>query len=130
MDIGAIWDLIVLNPVINVLIVCTKYLFNNFGLTIIVFTVVIRAAMYPLSKKQLSSSKRMQEIQPKMAVLQKKYAKDRQKLAKEQMALEKFAQGLYDRQAALEYSQDPHAKEIAERMDKKEAQMAMAGMKK
>lgn len=91
MDAGAIWDLIILNPMINILIVMTKVLFNNLGLTIIALTIIIRGLTYPLNRKQLMASKRMQEIQPKIAELQKKYAKDRQKLAKEQMALFKEA---------------------------------------
>jgi YidC/Oxa1 family membrane protein insertase len=86
-----IWELIILNPMINVMVVMTKYLFSNLGLVIIALTIIIRAAMYPITRKQLLSSKRMQEIQPKIAELQKKYAKDRQKLAKEQMALFKEA---------------------------------------
>ena len=72
---------------INVLIVASKYLFNSPGLAIIVFTILIRAVMYPLTKKQLLSSKKMQEMQPKIQELQKKYAKDKQKLAQEQAAL-------------------------------------------
>ena len=91
MDAGVIWDLIILNPMINIMVVLTKYLFSNLGLAIIVLTVIIRAAMYPLSRRQLLSSKKMQELQPKLAEIQKKYAKDRQKLAKEQMALYKEA---------------------------------------
>jgi YidC/Oxa1 family membrane protein insertase len=91
LDIGAIWDLIILNPMINIMVVVTKYLFNNLGLTIIALTLIIRAVMYPLSRKQLLSTKKMQELQPKLAEIQKKYAKDRQKLAKEQMALYKEA---------------------------------------
>jgi YidC/Oxa1 family membrane protein insertase len=91
LDIGAIWELIILNPMINVLIVVSKFLFNNPGIAIIVFTIVIRLAMYPLTRKQLKSSKKMQEMQPKIQELQKKYAKDRQKLAKEQAALLKEA---------------------------------------
>ncbi len=87
MDIGAIWELIILNPMINVLIVVSKYIFNSPGLAIIIFTVIIRAAMYPLTKKQLQSSKKMQELQPKIQELQKKYGKDRQRMAKEQAAL-------------------------------------------
>jgi YidC/Oxa1 family membrane protein insertase len=87
LDIGAIWELIILNPMINILIVVSKYLFNSPGLAIIVFTVVIRAVMYPLTKKQLESSKKMQDIQPKIKELQKKYGKDRQRMAKEQAAL-------------------------------------------
>ncbi len=91
MDAGVIWDLIILSPMINVMVVLTRFLFNNLGLSIIVLTIVIRAVMYPLSRRQLQSSKKMQELQPKMAEIQKKYAKDRQKLAKEQMALYKEA---------------------------------------
>ncbi len=91
MDAGAIWDLIILNPMINVMVVMTKYLFSNLGLTIIILTVIIRAVMYPLSRRQLLASKKMQELQPKLVEIQKKYAKDRQKLAKEQMALYKEA---------------------------------------
>jgi YidC/Oxa1 family membrane protein insertase len=82
-----IWEIIILRPMVNVLIVISKYLFNSPGLAIIVFTVVIRLAMFPLTKKQLLSSKKMQEMQPKIQELQKKYAKDKQKLAKEQAAL-------------------------------------------
>lgn len=91
MDAGAIWELIILNPMINLMIVMTKFLFNNMGLTIIVLTILIRAAMYPLSRQQLVASKKMQELQPKQAELQKKYAKDKQKLAKEQMTMYKEA---------------------------------------
>jgi len=76
---------------INVLIVLSQYLFSSFGLTIIVLTFIIRAAMFPLTRRQLRASKGMQELQPKIAELRKKYARDRQRLAKEQMALMKEA---------------------------------------
>jgi YidC/Oxa1 family membrane protein insertase len=89
LDIGAIWDLIALQPVINVLVVLTHYLFNNFGLAIIALTIVVNLAMYPLTMRQLRSTKAMQALQPKLAELQKKYAKDKQKLAQEQMKLYK-----------------------------------------
>jgi YidC/Oxa1 family membrane protein insertase len=91
LDIGAIWDVIILSPMINVMIVVTKVLFNNLGLTIIALTLIIRAAMYPMTRRQLLSAKKMQELQPKLAELQKKFGKDRQKMAKEQMALYKEA---------------------------------------
>jgi YidC/Oxa1 family membrane protein insertase len=91
LDAGAIWDLIILSPMINIMVVLTRVLFSNLGLSIIVLTIVIRAVMYPLTRKQLLSSKRMQELQPKLAEMQKKYAKDKQRLAKEQMALYKEA---------------------------------------
>jgi len=83
------WDLIILQPMINILIVLSHFLFNNFGLTIIILTLIIRFVLLPLTLKQLHSSKAMMALQPKLAELQKKYAKDRQKLAQEQMKLYK-----------------------------------------
>jgi YidC/Oxa1 family membrane protein insertase len=82
-----IWEIIILRPMINVLIVGSKFLFNSPGLAIIVFTILIRAVMYPLTKKQLLSSKKMQDLQPRIQELQKKYGKDKQRMAKEQAAL-------------------------------------------
>lgn len=82
-----IWDQYIVAPLINVLIVLSVYLFNNFGLAIIVLTVLIRAATYPLTIKQLRATKAMQSIQAEMSELQKKYAKDRKKLAEEQLRL-------------------------------------------
>jgi len=87
LSIGDVWDLIILSPLINVLIVLSHYLFNSFGLTIIVLTIVIRAAMYPLTRRQLRATKALQSIQAQVAELQKKYAKDRQKLVQEQRKL-------------------------------------------
>ncbi|MDP3880504.1 MAG: YidC/Oxa1 family membrane protein insertase [Dehalococcoidales bacterium] len=87
--IGEIWDLIILSPMINVLIMLSHYLGGSFGLTIIVLTAVIRGLMYPLTLKQLRASKAMQSIQSQIAELRKKYAKDKQQLAKEQMKLYK-----------------------------------------
>lgn len=89
MSIGEIWDLIILAPLINVVIVSSYYLFGSFGLTIIVLTFIIRALMYPLTLKQLQVSKTMQTIQVQVAELRQKYAKDKQKLAQEQMKLYK-----------------------------------------
>ncbi len=87
MGLGDIWNLIILSPMINVLVIMSDYLFGNFGLAIIALTVVIRAATLPLTLQQLKSTKAMQALQPKMAEIQKKYARDRQKLAQEQMRL-------------------------------------------
>ena len=88
MDIGAIWDLIILNPLINSMIwLSDNVLFGSFGLTIILLTVVVRGLMYPLTMKQIHATKAMQELTPKLNEIKKKYAKDKEKLAKEQMKL-------------------------------------------
>jgi len=87
--IWEIWDLIILQPVINCLIGLSSYLFGSFGLAIIALTIVVNALMYRLTMKQVKASKGMQELQPQMAELQKKYGKDKQKLAQEQMRMYK-----------------------------------------
>ncbi len=83
------WELIIQQPVINILIVLSHYLASSFGLAIIALTIVVNVVIYPLTQKQLRASKSMQDLQPKLAELQKKYAKDRQKLGQEQMKLYK-----------------------------------------
>lgn len=83
------WELIVQQPVINILIVMSHYLADNFGLAIIALTIIINLLMLGLTLKQLRSTRAMQELQPRIAELQQKYAKDRQKLAQEQMRLYK-----------------------------------------
>ena len=84
-----IWDLIILQPMINILIALSHYLYGNFGITIIALTIIIRACMIPLSLKQLHATKAVSTLQPKLLELQKKYAKDRARLAQEQMRLYK-----------------------------------------
>ncbi len=68
-----------------------KFLHDNiglpYGIAIIMLTVIVRACMFPLSKKQAASTKKMKELQPKLAELKKKYADDKQKFAQEQMKL-------------------------------------------
>lgn len=84
-----VWDIALLQPLLNVLIALSSFLFNNFGLTIILLTIIIRFILLPLTLRQLRASKKMQDLQPQLAELQKKYAKDKQKLAQEQMKLYK-----------------------------------------
>jgi len=76
-----------MQPMTNVLVVLSHYLFSSSGLAIIALTIIVNAAMFPLTMKQLRASKAMQELQPKLAKLQKKYGKDKQKLGQEQMKL-------------------------------------------
>ncbi len=61
----------------------------SWGLAIILVTILIRALLYPLTRKQMQSMKKMQSIQPKMKEIQEKYGKDREKLSQKQMELYK-----------------------------------------
>jgi YidC/Oxa1 family membrane protein insertase len=85
------WDTFILNPMINTLLVIYSLLGQNFGLAIIVFTVLIRLVTYPLTAKQMKSTQKMQELQKskEWQDIQKKYKKDREKLAQEQMKVYK-----------------------------------------
>jgi len=85
------WYLIIGNPVLNILIALSHILFSNFGLAIIALTVIIRLALWPLTVRQLKSTKALQEMQPKIQELQKKYGKNQQKLQQEMMKLYKEA---------------------------------------
>lgn len=84
-----LWDLIAMQPVTNVLIWLSHFLFDSFGLAIIALTIVVNLALYPMTQKQVKSTQAMQTMQPKLQELQKKYAKDKEKLAQEQMKLYK-----------------------------------------
>jgi YidC/Oxa1 family membrane protein insertase len=69
-----------------------QLLFSNFGLSIIVFTVLIRLAMIPLTVRQTRQMKKMQAIQPKLKAIQDKY-KGKKGDARRQMSSETM--GLY-----------------------------------
>lgn len=60
---------------------------GSLGIAIILFTILTRLAMLPLTIKQLKSSKKMQELQPMMAELRRKYGKDQQRLTEEMTKL-------------------------------------------
>jgi YidC/Oxa1 family membrane protein insertase len=60
---------------------------GNLGIAIILFTVLVRLAILPLTIRQLKSSRKMQELQPLMAELRRKYGKDQQRLQEETMKL-------------------------------------------
>jgi YidC/Oxa1 family membrane protein insertase len=62
-------------------------IFNNGGLAIIAFTIIIKTLLLPLTIKSIRSSKNMQELAPRIKEIQKKYGSDRQKASQETFAL-------------------------------------------
>lgn len=80
---------LVVDLVVNLLIFIYQLVGRNFGIAIILLTLLIRLATWPLNAQQMKSSKAMQELQndKEWIGIQKKYAKDREKLAQEQMRL-------------------------------------------
>ncbi|MEG0614410.1 MAG: membrane protein insertase YidC, partial [Oscillospiraceae bacterium] len=61
--------------------------FHNYGIAIVIFTIITRALLTPLSAKQEKSSARMMAFQPKLKALEKKYGKNKEKMQEEQMKL-------------------------------------------
>ncbi len=59
----------------------------NYGWVIIVFSLIIKFVLYPLTKSSYQSMKKMQMLQPKMAEIKEKYKDDPQKVNKETMKL-------------------------------------------
>ena len=55
-------------------------LIGNYGLAIIVFTLLIKAVLLPLTVKQQKSMVKTQKIQPLLMEVQKKYGHDKEKL--------------------------------------------------
>jgi YidC/Oxa1 family membrane protein insertase len=61
--------------------------FKNYGLSLIMFTILIKAALLPLTIKQLKSTQKMQDIQPELNKLQQRYKNDKEKLNQETMKI-------------------------------------------
>ena len=87
--ISLIWNELLLNPMQNGLVVIYAFLGRNFGLTIIVFTILVRLLTLPLTLRQIRSTRKMTDLQPKLQVIQKRYANDRARISQETMKLYK-----------------------------------------
>ncbi len=61
----------------------------NYGLTIIVLTIMVRLVTAPLTTKQMKSMERMRALQPKLTELKEKHADDKQKQSEAMMSLYK-----------------------------------------
>jgi YidC/Oxa1 family membrane protein insertase len=62
---------------------------GNYGIAIILLTILVRALMFPLGRKQARSAQKMQSLQPLLKELQDKFKEDKEKLTKETFALYK-----------------------------------------
>jgi len=72
------------------MLIILKYLnefVKNYGIAIIILTILIKILFWPLGNKSYESMKAMQKLQPKMVELREKYKDDKQKLSQETMAL-------------------------------------------
>lgn len=65
-----------------------KFLVSDYGLSLVLFTVLLRVLMFPLRVKQQKSTARMAAYQPMIQEIQKKYAKDQKRQQEELMRLQ------------------------------------------
>lgn len=81
----------VIGIMVNAMIFIYRIVGHNFGIAIILFTILIRVVTWPLNAQQMKSAAAMQELQQdkEWIAVQKKYAKDREKLAQEQFRIQR-----------------------------------------
>ena len=81
------WFWFVSKPLAWILEFFRNYMVFNYGLAIILLTVLVRLCMFPVSIKMVASSLRMQKLQPQVSALQAKYKDDAAALMKAQREL-------------------------------------------
>ena len=91
-DFGSFFGLkFIVRPIAEyVLLPLLKFLnmfIPNYGFVIIIFSLIIKIVVYPLTRKSFQSMKKMQLLQPKITELKEKFKDDPQKMNKETMKL-------------------------------------------
>jgi YidC/Oxa1 family membrane protein insertase len=84
LDLG--WFTVLAKPLLYTLKFFYSYV-GNYGIAIIIVTIILKALFFPLTHKSYKSMKDMQKIQPKMAALKEKYKDDRDAMNKAVMEL-------------------------------------------
>jgi YidC/Oxa1 family membrane protein insertase len=84
---NGVWDKYFVGPLAGVLDWFAALLWGQYGLSILVVTLIIRLIILPLTLKQYKSSKRMQDLQPELKKVKEKYKDDAKKQQEETMKL-------------------------------------------
>lgn len=88
--IGKLFNALIAQPIFNLLIIILAFIpSHNFGIAIVIFTLIVRTAMYPLLRKQLHNAIAMKKLQPEMKKIKKAAAGDKQKESQLMMELYK-----------------------------------------
>jgi len=83
-----IFNTVFYQPLLNVLILLYQYLpGNDFGIAIILLTILIRILFYPLTNKAIKSQKTLESFQQKVQEIQERNKEDKEKQAREMMEL-------------------------------------------
>ncbi len=82
-----LWNEVIIRPMLNTLMVLYVLCFNNMGIAIIVFTILVRLVTMPLTLKQIRQMRRMSQLQPRMKEIQDRHSGDRTRVSQETMRL-------------------------------------------
>lgn len=82
-----LWNEVIIRPMLNTLMVLYVIFFNQMGIAIIVFTVLVRLVTLPLTLKQVRQMRSMTSLQPKMREIQERYRGDRARASQETMKM-------------------------------------------
>ena len=82
------WFYVLTKPLFY-LLAWLKSIVGNFGIAILLATVLVKAAVFPLANKSYASMSKMKKLQPEMERLKKEYPEDKMKQQQEMMALYK-----------------------------------------
>ncbi len=85
-DLGYSWVRPISIPLLWFLKLLYK-IFHNYGIAIIIFALLMKAAFFPLTRRMTLQMKRMQQLQPKLGELKKRYKDDPKTLNQETMQL-------------------------------------------
>lgn len=83
-DYGFLW--MISQPLFWLLLTIQSFVIN-WGVAIIIITLIVKGAMYPLTKAQYTSMAKMRELAPKMAQLKERFGDDRQKMSQATMEM-------------------------------------------
>jgi len=83
-DYGFLW--MISQPLFWLLLKIQSFV-SNWGLAIIIITLIVKGGMYPLTKSQYTSMARMRELAPKMAKLKERHGDDKQKMSQATMEM-------------------------------------------
>ncbi|GAA0860008.1 membrane protein insertase YidC [Aliiglaciecola litoralis] len=85
-DYGPLW---MISQALFTLLKWIQSIVINWGLAIVIITIIVKGVMYPLTKKQYESMAKMRNLAPKMAQLKERHGDDRQKMSQAMMEMYK-----------------------------------------
>ncbi|MBX7111758.1 MAG: YidC/Oxa1 family membrane protein insertase [Dehalococcoidia bacterium] len=79
MPIGAIFNTLLVTPLVNLLIALSAVSFGSFGIAILLLTFIVRGVTFPLTLRSLHAMRAMQQLQPRLDEVKKKYSDPRRR---------------------------------------------------